>query len=172
MAPRVTLPYFDKCMHEMEQRLQAEIGKFDEITLKLARYSTTGLDQAHVEKADNDLDSLDIQLRIEKKFQSIDDRLVLLASAVEVDPKAVMPESYEDEDLKRLKEKLKEALKNEKYPPQNESEKEPWLEYIFGICKADGRIGKKGSRCVSRPASIASLFSRDTRIDVSPASAG
>ena len=24
-----------------------------------------------------------------------------------------------------------------------------WLEYVFGICKPDQRIGKRGSRCFS-----------------------
>jgi hypothetical protein len=27
-----------------------------------------------------------------------------------------------------------------------ESEQEMWTEYIFGICKPDGRVGKAGSR--------------------------
>ena len=30
-------------------------------------------------------------------------------------------------------------------------EKESWLEYIFGICKPDARIGKKGSRSAPPP---------------------
>ena len=29
------------------------------------------------------------------------------------------------------------------------SEGEAWLEYIFGICKPDRRVGKLGSRCVA-----------------------
>jgi hypothetical protein len=51
------------------------------------------------------------------------------------------------EDRKRLKERLKEALdENKRTRPDYEVEKEDWLEYIFGICRPDGRIGKEGSR--------------------------
>jgi hypothetical protein len=57
----------------------------------------------------------------------------------------------EEEDRRRLKEKLKEALESAQRNQMQhvESEKEVWLEYIFGICKPDGRIGKMGSRRVS-----------------------
>jgi hypothetical protein len=52
------------------------------------------------------------------------------------------------EDRKRLKERLKEALNESKRTrPNSDNENEDWLEYMFGICQPDGRVGKGGSRC-------------------------
>ncbi len=51
------------------------------------------------------------------------------------------------EDRKRLKEKLKEAMKSENTKSSKiEHEREAWMEYLFGITKPDGRVGKLGSR--------------------------
>ena len=54
----------------------------------------------------------------------------------------------DNEDRKRLKEKLKEALESAQRNRlrQVESEQEVWMEYLFGVCRPDGRIGKMGSR--------------------------
>jgi hypothetical protein len=52
-------------------------------------------------------------------------------------------------DRKRLKEKLKEAMKTENSKLSVIGhEREAWMEYLFGICKPDGRNGKQGSRFV------------------------
>jgi hypothetical protein len=51
----------------------------------------------------------------------------------------------DNEDRKRLKEKLKAAL--DRQTRTIVQEQEDWIEYIFGICKPDGRVGKRGSRC-------------------------
>ena len=67
------------------------------------------------------------------------------------------------EDRKRLKEKLKSAFEAVQLsgraggkgqdalrgrrggrPPGT-----PWLEYVFGICPPDQRVGKRGSRCAA-----------------------
>jgi hypothetical protein len=55
----------------------------------------------------------------------------------------------DEEDRRRLKEKLKEVLEIAQRNRIHKitSEKERWLEYVFGICRPDGRIGKRGSRC-------------------------
>jgi hypothetical protein len=54
----------------------------------------------------------------------------------------------EEEDRRRLKEKLKEALERDRRDRIREviSEREVWLEYLFGICKPDRRTGRRGSR--------------------------
>jgi hypothetical protein len=54
----------------------------------------------------------------------------------------------EEEDHRRLKEKLKEALERDRRDRIREvvSEREVWLEYVFGICKPDRRTGRRGSR--------------------------
>ena len=55
------------------------------------------------------------------------------------------------DDRKRLKERLKEAMETEKMQLNKTtvSAKMNWIEYLFGICEPDGRIGKEGSRCPS-----------------------
>jgi hypothetical protein len=71
--------------------------------------------------------------------------LALVAKAVGV------PDSDENssaEERRRLKEKLKTAIESgTRHSVRHiESERESWTEYIFGICKPDGRVGKAGSR--------------------------
>jgi hypothetical protein len=55
------------------------------------------------------------------------------------------------EDRKRLKEKLTEALENERRNRVRDivSEREVWQEYLFGICSPDRRNGKRGNRYVT-----------------------
>jgi hypothetical protein len=54
----------------------------------------------------------------------------------------------DNEDRKRLKEKLNEALENDRRNRLHTivSEREVWLEYLFGICSPDRRNGKRGNR--------------------------
>ena len=54
----------------------------------------------------------------------------------------------DNEDRKRLKEKLKAAL--DRQTRTIVKQQEDWLEFMFGICKPDGRVGKRGSRCFLR----------------------
>jgi hypothetical protein len=58
----------------------------------------------------------------------------------------------DDADRKRLKERLKGALDVEKRRKiqKTSSEGEALLEYVFGICKPDRRVGKLGSRWGAR----------------------
>ena len=74
---------------------------------------------------------------------SLEKRLEQIASAV-----GVKAAGDEDDDKKRLKEKLKQAIERDKRNRIRTivSEHAKWLEYVFGICKADQRLGKKGSR--------------------------
>ena len=62
------------------------------------------------------------------------------------------PPSDDEEDRRRLKERFKDALEKDqdRRIREEETTKEKWLEYVFGICKPDGRIGKAGSRCAAR----------------------
>ncbi len=55
-------------------------------------------------------------------------------------------------DRKRLKERLKRSMSKQvnklsarTLTPMG------WMEYIFGICSADQRVGKEGSRCLLYP---------------------
>jgi hypothetical protein len=79
------------------------------------------------------------------KLEKLDKKLALIAGAVGA---RTEPETNEKENRRRLKEKLKEALDIAQKHRHRliESPAEKWLEYIFGICKPDGRMGKSGSR--------------------------
>jgi hypothetical protein len=54
----------------------------------------------------------------------------------------------DDEDRRRLKEKLKAAIEIDRRSRIRTivSRSEVWMEYIFGICSPDQRMGKRGSR--------------------------
>jgi hypothetical protein len=80
------------------------------------------------------------------RFKSnLEKRLDRIAIAV-----GVKPAGEEDDDRKRMKEKLKLAIERDKRSHIRKivSEQAKWLEYIFGICKADQRCGKRGSRYI------------------------
>lgn len=85
-------------------------------------------------------DSLDM------KLDGLDKKLEKIASAVGA---RLGTGINEEEDRRRLKEKLKEALDSaaRNRMQKIDSEHEVWMEYLFGICKPDGRIGKSGSKC-------------------------
>ncbi len=69
------------------------------------------------------------------------------------------------EDRKRLKEKLKEAMRAENSKSSGiVPELETWMEYLFGICKPDGRAGKPGSRFVKEVSSKFFVLDTDTEI--------
>ena len=74
---------------------------------------------------------------------SLERRLDQIASAV-----GVRAAGEEEDDRKRLKEKLKLALEQDKRRRVRRivPEHARWLEYVFGVCKADQRLGKRGSR--------------------------
>ena len=57
-------------------------------------------------------------------------------------------EGDDDEDRRRLKEKLKLAIEADRRSRIRPivSRAEVWLQYIFGICQPDRRIGRRGSR--------------------------
>jgi hypothetical protein len=78
---------------------------------------------------------------------SLERRLDQIASAV-----GVKAAGEEEDDRKRLKEKLKLALERDKQRRIRTivSEHAKWLEYVFGICKADQRLGKRGSRWLAQ----------------------
>ncbi len=110
-----------------------------------------GVEQTHPAQCktlDNpEHDKLDV---VELKLDGMDKKLERIAGAVGVRFGLGVSE---EEDRRRLKEKLKEALESatRNRLHEIESEREMWLEYCFGICKPDGRIGKSGSKYVAPP---------------------
>ena len=113
------------------QQFQASLNQSTEIKCDL--FKTQG----------NKLDSLPEEHGQDRYKASLDKRLDRIASAV-----GVKASEEDDDDRKRLKEKLKLAIERDKRSRirKIESEQAKWLEYIFGICKADQRCGKRGSR--------------------------
>jgi hypothetical protein len=83
---------------------------------------------------------------VERRMEAVDARLTTIADHLGIATQTDIGD--DDEDRKRLKEKLKAALNSQQNRDKRHEtvEKESWMEYIFGICKPDGRVGKKGSR--------------------------
>ncbi len=83
---------------------------------------------------------------LDSKFGAMDKKLDRIAAAVGV--KSVGNEGDDEADRKRLKEKLKVAIELDRRSRIRTivSKSEVWLEYFFGICSPDQRIGKRGSR--------------------------
>ncbi len=89
-----------------------------------------------------------LSTRLDARCDSMEKRLEKISYAVGI--KYVVSAGDDDEDRKRLKMRLKEALKIQQYADSGgyvtESEREGYLEYIFGIREPNSRIGKQGSR--------------------------
>ncbi len=83
---------------------------------------------------------------LNKKIGSMDKKIDLMAISMRV--RGVNSEFDYEEDRKRLKEKLKQAIEADRRSRVRTivSRAEVWLEYVFGICQADQRLGKRGSR--------------------------
>ena len=72
----------------------------------------------------------------------------------------------------RLKDALEESRNASRGPQDAEARAEGWLEWAFGICEPDGRVGKKGSRCAHRPWPPREADSRVEGRPTAPASGG
>jgi hypothetical protein len=149
-------PQFEKCMREMEQRLLNQIDRQNEvIARKLERPSNADFrNDANGHSEEEWMDGQSFRDHFDNGFRVFGEQIDSIAAAVGVSHNLAAPVGVshnlgdDDEDRKRLKERFKQALNKEQKEAlrQPGAEKKSWLEYIFGICKADGRIGKKGSR--------------------------
>ena len=91
---------------------------------------------------------------LDTKIGEVNKMLERIAVAVGV--KIGGNEGDDEEDRKRLKEKLKVAIELDRRTRVHTivSSREVWLEYIFGICSPDKRVGKRGSRFLAPSACI------------------
>ena len=83
------------------------------------------------------------------QLSRIEKRLGEVADAVGAQSAPTAGASTKEDDCKRLKERLKGALELEHTRQSqllSDQRRETWMEYFFGICKPDGRLGKNGSR--------------------------
>ena len=89
-------------------------------------------------------------LGIQEKILSIDDRTKKIFENLsgyqdKEKQRSADEERMVQDDRKRLKERLKDAVHSQDSTAST-NKNMTWIEYIFGICKADGRIGKDRSR--------------------------
>jgi hypothetical protein len=85
---------------------------------------------------------------VEKQLEMLDKQLLLVAKAVGAPLLQRISAGDDNEDRKRLKEKLKEALESDRRGRLRriQPETQQWVEYLFGICSPDRRNGKRGHR--------------------------
>jgi prefoldin subunit 5 len=128
------------------EELQRVVSRLDGLEKSLSgmQKSLSGMEKKLDKNMQMILARLDRRLDESGGIETSDDQLVM--SAGYNGSTSVEDTDDDAEDLKRLKEKLKEARGKEYNTRQVTVEKEPWMEYMFGICKPDGRVGKEGSR--------------------------
>ena len=90
-----------------------------------------------------------VETKLDMYSESMSKKLERIAFRMGIRNLNVVDNSASDaEDRKRLMEKLKSAFDTDRRYRIGRvaSEQAMWLEYIFGICKPDQRIGQRGSR--------------------------
>ena len=107
--------------------------------------------ESRLESLDRKLTSIDrLDSRVCTRIDLVEERLGKIAHAVGVKEGASVGD--DEEDRKRLKVRLKEALDRKRVKARKSlAQAEGALEYCFGICEPDGRTGKRGSRCARHP---------------------
>ena len=94
----------------------------------------------------------DVDRKLDALSESMGRKLERIAYALGIRNLNVVDNSADDaEDRKRLMDKLKTAFDHDRQRRLCDAGTgtERFLEHVFGICKADQRIGKRGSRCCS-----------------------
>ena len=91
----------------------------------------------------------DVDRKLDALSESLGRKLERIAYTLGIRNLNVVDNSADDaEDRRRLMEKLKTAFDNDRLKRfgKTGTGQGRWLEYVFGICKPDQRIGKRGSR--------------------------
>ena len=132
-------------LQAIEQRLDSQIDrKMEAIESEIDALTP------QIANQENDIDDFDLDCESEGHFEhhleKIESKINLISGVVAGES----TQRVDGEDRKRLKEKLKEAMRTENMKSSGiVPEREEWMEYLFGICKPDGRVGKPGSRCAT-----------------------
>ena len=156
------IPAIDRLLRGMELRLQTQAALIDEKVDNLRtaldnfmpsyRHPSGGLRVSLDETTQMSSDEITAKASDENTVNADLGCELLISKNQMSDSRNAKPAAGagDKEDCKRLKEKLKGALELEQSRrsqlPGDQS-RETWMEYIFGICKPDGRVGKQGSRC-------------------------
>ncbi len=99
------------------------------------------------EASDRRLQLMEVKLEVvSKSVEGMDPKIDAIAQAIGIDQEDARA-GDDDEDRKRIKERLREALESNYERTKKDSRKQSFKEYFFGICKTNGRVGKTGSRC-------------------------
>ena len=144
------------CLEEgVEGKLDTLIKQLDAILRHNENFQSYDKEMRSFSKLDALETNLEkkIGLIVEEKLASLHDRLIEIFNVVSSDREmerkgSNTSERIAQEERKRLKERLKEAVET-KASTEMTYKNSSWMEYIFGICKADGRLGKEGSRLIS-----------------------
>ncbi len=100
------------------------------------------------EASDHRLRRMEVRLEeVSKSVGGIGPRVEEIAQAVGIDKQNVSA-GDDEEDRKRIKERLREVLETNYERVKRNNVKKTFIEYFFGICKTNGREGKVGSRFV------------------------
>ncbi len=91
-------------------------------------------------------DVTDSLIGLNTRFEAIDRKLGQIVDSMGIH--FLCNTGDDDENRRRIKEKLKLAIESDRRSRISAivSRGEMWLEYIFGICRPDQRLGKSGSR--------------------------
>ncbi len=144
-----------ECLRElttrMDERMDRMESKIDEqhkgTELSASLESLRSSLAAHSDSTDTKVERL--STRLDTRCDAVERRLEKIAYAVGI--RYVVSAGDDNEDRKRLKMRLKEALKFQHADSDGrviESEREGFLEYFLGIRAPNSRIGKQGSRHV------------------------
>jgi hypothetical protein len=144
------------CVEEVlptELNSEMQVAARDEAVVRLCLQSLEGsllaTQKSFEDRIQQRFDALESMVKAmdsktEQQSMEVDKRLEAISEAVGIKPK--VNSGDDDEDRKRLKERFKEALNHQKEHTVGEIEVEGYSEYFFGICKPNGRLGKRGSR--------------------------
>jgi hypothetical protein len=98
------------------------------------------------EATDKRLQRMEVQLEVvSKSVEGMDPKIEEIAQAFGIDRQDANT-GEDEEDRKRIKERLKEALETNYERAKRNIKKQSFIEYFFSICKTNGRVGKIGSR--------------------------
>ncbi len=139
---------FRKFSSEDQQAVNRSIENVKNIVSEPTQSFVAGADlnEKHFIEPVNQNGSTDMLFEIDTKFVMIDKKLERISASMKI--KSEANDNDDEEDRRRLKEKLKVAIEVDRRSRilTIVSKREVWLEYIFGICSPDQRIGKRGSR--------------------------
>ena len=138
----LTIGIMEKSLQAMEKRLEDKINRnMQSMNEKLKEMFSKHMSETadHARQASREI--------LGRQVASIGNMLESIRDAVGINVEE--DKAHNNADRKRLKEKLKEALEvGEQGRLLQQNNKESWMEYVFGICNPDERVGKRGSRYV------------------------